>query len=157
MPETHNNRLLHINDSFGSYPNSYYAATANLTVECMSLEGQTDADVCIVGGGYTGLSAGLHLAQRGYKVVILEAQRVGWGASGRNGGQADGGQRIDQQELEALIGDDQAKLAWDVGQQAIAKVKNLIAEHNINCGFRPGIMHVNHRARGLRSLPPVRR
>src|SRR5256885_10849667 len=65
---------------------SYYAATANDATEHPRLLGEAAADVCIVGGGYTGLSAALELAERGYKVVLLEAARIGWGASGRNGG-----------------------------------------------------------------------
>ena len=65
------------------------------------LAGEARADVCVVGGGYTGLSAALHLAEAGLDVVLLEAQRVGWGASGRNGGQVGSGQRRDQDWLEA--------------------------------------------------------
>ena len=71
--------------------NSWYAATANRQLQCEPLRGDTTADVCIVGGGYTGLSAAIHLRQRGYSVVLLEANRLGWGASGRNGGQIIGG------------------------------------------------------------------
>jgi gamma-glutamylputrescine oxidase len=66
---------------------SYYAASANPQPERASLVGRIDADVCVVGAGYTGLSTALHLAEAGFKVVILEAAKVGWGASGRNGGQ----------------------------------------------------------------------
>jgi gamma-glutamylputrescine oxidase len=79
--------LLHANDRAGEYPPSYYAATAAPLDPFPALQGAVRADVCIVGGGYTGLSAALHLAQRGYDVVLLEAHRVGFGASGRNGGQ----------------------------------------------------------------------
>src|SRR4051794_1531481 len=69
------------------YPASYYAATANAAPERLALEDEIAAEVCIVGAGFTGLSAGLELAERGHKVVMLEAAKVGWGASGRNGGQ----------------------------------------------------------------------
>ena len=69
------------------HTNSYYAASANLQVDCGSLKGEKSADVCIVGAGFTGISAALHLAERGYDVTFVEANRVGWGASGRNGGQ----------------------------------------------------------------------
>ncbi|MFM2317380.1 MAG: hypothetical protein RLZZ215_1, partial [Pseudomonadota bacterium] len=79
--------FLYTNDQPGQYPASWYAATANKLPELPKLQGATTADVCIVGGGYTGLSAALHLADAGYQVVLLEAHRVGWGASGRNGGQ----------------------------------------------------------------------
>ena len=77
--------LLHANDKTGQYPASYYAATATPLAEFAPLKGEVRADVCIVGGGYTGLSAALHLAQKGRRVVLLEAHRVGFGASGRNG------------------------------------------------------------------------
>ncbi len=86
-----------------SYPASYYAATAHAAPERPPLEGEVDAEVCIVGGGFTGLSAGLELAERGHRVVLLEATRIGWGASGRNGGQIVNG-------LNARTRDDRAAL-----------------------------------------------
>lgn len=70
----------------GAYPRSYYAASANAAPDRPALQGRVDSDVCIIGAGYSGLSAGLHLAENGYQVRILEGARVGWGASGRNGG-----------------------------------------------------------------------
>jgi len=105
--------LLHANDRRGEYPASYYAATAAPLDRFPILKGQQRADVCIVGGGYTGLSAALHLAQRGYDVVLLEAHRVGFGASGRNGGQVGSGQRLDQDALEAAVGVDDARKITD--------------------------------------------
>ena len=89
--------LLYSNDRKGEYPNSWYAETAIPMERFPALEGEVKADVCIVGGGYTGLSAALHLAEAGMSVVLLEAQRVGFGASGRNGGQLGSGQRMDQE------------------------------------------------------------
>jgi predicted oxidoreductase len=80
--------LLHINDRRGEYPASYYAATAAPIDRFPILKGATKADVCVVGGGYTGLSAALHLAQKGYDVVLLEAHRVGFGASGATAGRS---------------------------------------------------------------------
>ena len=71
--------------------NSYYAATANVTTDYPQLGGASSCDVCIIGAGFTGISAALHLAERGYKVSVLESNRVSWGASGRNGGQLIGG------------------------------------------------------------------
>jgi gamma-glutamylputrescine oxidase len=85
--------LLFANDRRGEYPQSWYAATANTIPPFDTLRGEVRADVCIVGAGYTGLSAALHLAERGFDVVLLEAHRVGFGASGRNGGQLGSGQR----------------------------------------------------------------
>ena len=80
------------------YPDSYYFATAVGIEDRPKLEGKERADVCVIGGGYTGLSAALNLAERGYDVVLLEAERVGWGASGRNGGLIGSGQRKDALE-----------------------------------------------------------
>ena len=71
---------------------SYYEATKNPRAPCKMLEGSETADVCIIGAGYTGLSSALHLAERGYKVIVLEAETVAFGASGRNGGHVGIGQ-----------------------------------------------------------------
>ena len=70
-----------------AYPESYYTATMNRPQEHPALQGELRTDVCVIGGGYTGLSSAIHLAERGYSVALLEAERIGWGASGRNGGQ----------------------------------------------------------------------
>ena len=75
--------LLYANDRKGEYPASWYAATVDPLAPFPPLRGEVRADVCVVGGGYTGLNAALTLAERGYRVVLLEAQRVGFGASGR--------------------------------------------------------------------------
>ncbi len=82
------------------------------------MRGETTADVCVVGAGYTGLSTALHLAERGYDVVLLEAHRVGFGASGRNGGQLGSGQRMEQDALEALVGRDDARKLWHLAEEA---------------------------------------
>lgn len=122
--------------------NSYYAATANPALVHPVLEGTVEADVCVIGAGYTGLSAALHLAQRGYKVVVLEAQRVGWGASGRNGGQVGVGQRRGQVDLEIMFGLDTAKKLWDMSVEAARLVEELIGKHKIQCDLKRGIMHL---------------
>lgn len=129
-----------------AHPPSYYVATAKGMEAHPRLEGDVRADVCVVGAGYTGLSAALHLAERGYKVVILEAKRIGWGASGRNGGQVGTGQRKEQDELEARHGKDTARLLWDLAEEAKATVHSLIKTHNIECDLKPGILHVAHKA-----------
>jgi len=99
-----------------------------------------------VGGGFTGLSTALHLAQSGYKVALLEAQRLGFGASGRNGGQVSGGQRMDQEGLEAMLGDEHAKALWGISQQSVDLVRNLSADMD-DCGVVDGIIHTAHRKR----------
>jgi Glycine/D-amino acid oxidases (deaminating) len=85
---------------------SYYSATANPAPARPALAGETSVDACVIGGGLTGLSAALHLAERGYKTLLLEAEQVGWGASGRNGGQLNTGLRKGASELIQLFGRD---------------------------------------------------
>ena len=133
--------LLFANDKAGEYPQSYYAATATEIGRFAPLKGATKADVCIIGGGYTGLSAALHMAQKGLDVVVLEAHRVGFGASGRNGGQVGSGQRPEQETLEKMLGPDAARPLWDMAQEAKALVRNLIRDHAMPCTFHPGIVH----------------
>ncbi|WP_096176163.1 FAD-binding oxidoreductase [Cohaesibacter sp. ES.047] len=137
--------FLHSNDKQGTYPDSYYAATATPHAVLPSLEGDQSCDICIVGGGYAGLSSALHLAQKGYKVIVLEAHRVGWGASGRNGGQVCTGQRLDQDALESMVGKDEARALWDISVDGIQMVRDLIETHNIDCDFKPGTLHVDHK------------
>lgn len=137
--------LLTANDTPGQHASSYYAATANRQTSHAPLVGTSKCDVCVVGGGYTGLSAALHLAERGMSVTLLEANCVGWGASGRNGGQVGSGQRVEQTVLEERHGRSHAKLLWDLAEDSKALVKHLIARHEIACDFTPGILHADHR------------
>ncbi|MBB3993563.1 gamma-glutamylputrescine oxidase [Sulfitobacter undariae] len=144
--------LLYANDRRGEYPTSWYAATATPTQPFSPLKGAQKADVCIVGGGYTGLSAALHLAQAGRSVILLEAQRVGFGASGRNGGQLGSGQRAEQDALETMVGDAQAAKLWALAEDAKALVKSLIAEHQIDCHLKPGVAHTGSSDSEVRHL-----
>ena len=128
---------------------SYYAATANDIPAFPALFGDTQADVCIVGAGFTGLSAALHLARRGYSVIVAEAKRAGWGASGRNGGQLHSGQRRDQVWLERTVGLDDAKKLWAMAEEAKALVKSLIADNAIACDYADGIIHGIHKRKYL--------
>ncbi|KZM51474.1 FAD-binding oxidoreductase [Labrenzia sp. OB1] len=137
--------LLTANDAPGRHAPSYYAATANWTTSHPPLHGPQSCDVCVVGGGYTGLSAALHLAAHGLNVILLEANRIGWGASGRNGGQVGSGQRVEQTVLEARHGKAHAKLLWELAEESKALVKRLIATHEIDCDYTPGILHADHR------------
>ena len=124
------------------HTDSYYAASANPAPVHPVLEGSVEADICIIGAGYTGLSSALHLAERGYKVVVLEAERIGWGASGRNGGHVGVGQRRGQEDLEKMLGLDTAKQLWDMSVEAVQLVEDLINRHNIQCDLKRGIMHL---------------
>ncbi len=139
--------LLYANDRPGQYPPSWYAASAEPLPAFAPAMGDIRADVCVIGGGYTGLSAALHLAGRGLSVVLLEAQRVGFGASGRNGGQVGSGQNLGQDELEPMLGRDVARRLWDLGEEAKALVQALIRDHAMPLAFKPGILHACNRRR----------
>ena len=121
---------------------SWYAASANQSLNFSPLAGEVEADVCIVGGGYTGLSSALHLRERGYKVVLLEANRVGWGASGRNGGHCSTGQRTDQEALEEKLGKEHARRLWDLSLEAVDTVCDLVDRFSIDCELKTGDLHV---------------
>lgn len=122
------------------HPASYYAATARGAPQLGPLASDESADICIIGAGYTGLSAALHLAERGYSVTVLEAECVGFGASGRNGGQLGTGHRKDQRTLEEKLGHDWAHRLWALAEDSVATVKDVIARHNIDCDLTPGIL-----------------
>lgn len=130
--------LLFSNDKRGTYPDSWYAATATPLDPFPELKGEVTADVCVVGGGYTGLSAALHLAERGYSVVLLEAQRIGFGASGRNGGQVGSGHNMDQAALEKKLGKADARMLWDIAEASKEITRELVAKHAPDADYRPG-------------------
>jgi gamma-glutamylputrescine oxidase len=120
---------------------SYYQASTNRLFEGQSLRGDVKADVCIIGAGYTGLSAALELAKAGLKVVVLEAQTVGFGASGRNGGQICTGFSPGQGPLEAQLGKADAKRAFDMAEESKALIESRVADHKINCDLTWGYLH----------------
>lgn len=124
------------------YESSYYVASAKGFGSFGPLQGEASADVCIVGAGYTGLSAALHLAQRGYRVVVLEAQKVGWGASGRNGGQVCPGHNKEHSYLQSKVGKRDADALWQMSLDSVELVKSLVTEHSIDCDMKPGIAYV---------------
>ncbi|MDB6180264.1 NAD(P)/FAD-dependent oxidoreductase [Paracoccus fistulariae] len=123
--------LLYANDRRGEYPASLYAQTRQELEPFPALQGEVRADIAIVGAGYTGLSAALHLARAGRRVVLLEAHRVGFGASGRNGGQMGSGQRQEVDWLEDKLGRDTARRLWDLAEEAKALVRELAAESDV--------------------------
>ncbi|MBB5514123.1 gamma-glutamylputrescine oxidase [Rubricella aquisinus] len=141
--------LLYSNDRPGVYPDSYYAASVPPRAVLPALDGDRRCDVCVIGAGYTGLSAALHLAQAGADVTLIDAHRVGWGASGRNGGQMSGGQRVDAPDMAKMFGLDRARALWSLGEDAKALVKSLIAEHKMACDLKPGVAHMSQKPDGL--------
>jgi len=138
-------KLVEDRSDTADYPSSYYHASQNRVLELSPLDGSRRADVCVVGGGYTGLSSALHLAERGYDVVLLEARQPGWGASGRNGGQLCSGQRKDQITLTKMVGADAAQQFWELAEAAKDLAKKIIADHRIDCDLKPGIAHPDHK------------
>ena len=141
--------ILTQNDRFGEYPKSYYAETAKFLTKFPPLQENINCDVCVIGGGYTGLSAALSLAEKGYEVILLEAQRVAFGASGRNGGQVCSGQRWSVLELKESFGIEKAKILWDIGESAKNEVRERIGKYKINCDYYPGIIHAELRKKSL--------
>lgn len=139
--------LLTANDRPGTYPASWYAQSATPLPPFPAAEGALSCDVCVVGGGFTGLSTALHLAERGYDVVLLEAQRVSFGASGRNGGQVGTGQRLDQETLEGMVGKTAARALWDLSLESVALTRALAEKYAPDAGYAPGIIHAAHRQR----------
>ncbi|WP_281825896.1 NAD(P)/FAD-dependent oxidoreductase [Jannaschia rubra] len=131
---------LHANRDRGVWPRTFYADGLVLPDPMPPLKGQVDADLCIVGAGITGLSAALHAAQAGMEVVVLEAQRVGWGASGRNGGQVGTGFNWPQRKMEAKLGRADARALWDLAEEAKALTRTLIADHAPDANWRPGVL-----------------
>ncbi|MEL6766057.1 MAG: FAD-binding oxidoreductase [Pseudomonadota bacterium] len=134
------------NDEPGRHAPSWYAETAGPLPDYAALAGEVSADVCVVGGGYAGLSAALHLAEAGYSVVLLEANRVGWGASGRNGGQLGVGPREDMEKYERLAGREDAAKVWALGVEANRLVRDLIARHGMGVEIADGIMEAAWKA-----------
>ncbi len=126
-------------------PTSYYTATINDDRPRPVLTESLTADVCIVGGGFTGVSAALHLAEQGLSVVLCEEKRIGWGASGRNGGQLHSGQRRDQQWLINHVGKTQARVFWDMAEEAKTLIKERIERHSIDCDWADGLIHAVHK------------
>ncbi|MDE1923608.1 MAG: FAD-binding oxidoreductase, partial [Gammaproteobacteria bacterium] len=125
---------------------SYYAATAGEAVSAPPLDVDCSAEVCVIGGGFAGLSTALHLAERGVEVVLLEQSLLGWGASGRNGGQAHVGMRRDQEWLEKRMGPADARRLWELALDARSHLDTLIDTYRISCDFRPGLLHADHKA-----------
>lgn len=132
--------------------NSYYAATATRSASHPPLHGDVEADVAIVGGGLAGLSAAIELADRGHSVVLLEARDLGWGASGRNGGQAIHGLACDQDEIESQLGLDEARRVWGMTLEALDLIGQRCRRFDIDCDWTPGYLGLAVNARKGRDL-----
>jgi gamma-glutamylputrescine oxidase len=135
-------------------PRSYYAASSPETAlpPRRPLTGECRVDVAVIGAGVAGCSAALHFAQRGYEVALLEAHRVGFGASGRSGGQLIFGLAVGQKSLIAEVGRENARRLFDMSVEALDLTRSLIRDHGIECDYRPNHVHVATKPRHLEEL-----
>ncbi|HEX7718203.1 MAG TPA: FAD-binding oxidoreductase [Woeseiaceae bacterium] len=135
----------------GDYPASYYAATANECPVYPRLEGSVDTDVCVIGAGFTGLSSAICLKERGYDVVVLEATKVGFGASGRNGGQVIGGISAEER-IGRYHGGRADDLLWEMRWAGHRIIGERVARFRIDCDWKTGYVDVAIKPRHLRDL-----
>lgn len=120
------------------YPASYYFATAKELHQSPRLEEVIDVDVCVVGGGFSGINTAIELAQKGFSVALLEAKRIGWGASGRNGGELIRGIGHNIEQFENIIGREGVNSIEQMGFEAVDIVRQRVKLHNIDCNLQMG-------------------
>jgi gamma-glutamylputrescine oxidase len=120
------------------HTSSYYAASANPTPDRPALQGSHETDVCVIGAGYTGVSTALFLMEQGFKVTLLEAARVGFGASGRNGGQIVNSYSRDIDVIERTVGKEQARLLGEMAFEGARIIRDRVARYNIDCDLKDG-------------------
>ena len=130
---------------------SYYAASTNINSEYPILKGKQSADVCIIGGGFTGVSTALTLAERGYSVIIIEANKIGWGASGRNGGQLING-ITGLDALNEKYGKTLSNLLWDLRWRGNDIIYDRVAKYNIQCDLKKGFVEVATKPKQLKYI-----
>jgi gamma-glutamylputrescine oxidase len=120
------------------YVRTYYAHSANPAPERPALIGDASCDVCVLGAGFSGISTALHLAEKGLKVIILEAAKVGWGASGRNGGQIINGYSRDYDTILGRYGETTAKALLGMSFEGGDIIRERVVKYNINCDIKVG-------------------
>ena len=138
--------------SDSSYPESYYANCVSNSRKSKTLKGSLETDVCIIGAGFTGLSTAIFLAERGFRVIVLEGAKVGWGASGRNGGQAINGFSGSIDSIRNVLGDGSAQLAHEMFEEGVRLIEYLMEKHAIECDFKHGNLALAITARQARRL-----
>ncbi|MEX4002084.1 NAD(P)/FAD-dependent oxidoreductase [Paraburkholderia sp. EG285A] len=131
---------------------SYYAASANDATRHPPLEGRVRADVCVVGGGFTGLCTALNLAGRGYTVALVEASKIGWGASGRNGGQLIAGYSCGIDTFADHMAPEDVRRIWDMGLESVDIVREQVEKHHIDCDLTFGYLTAANKPRHVREL-----
>ncbi len=152
MPKDSTQDQSHPYAGTGAHTGSYYAASANPSPDRPALIGDITADVCVVGAGYSGLSTALHLAEKGYSVVILEGARVGWGASGRNGGQIVNGLNASLQTIKRRYGQDTASFVAGLVQEGGDIIRERVATYDIQCDLKPNNVFVGLTAAHMKEL-----
>ncbi|MAX99121.1 MAG: gamma-glutamylputrescine oxidoreductase [Oceanospirillaceae bacterium] len=135
-----------------SYPSSYYAASANRKTARPALAESLEADVCVIGAGFTGLSSALHLAERGYSVVVLEGSRIGFGASGRNGGQIVHSYSRDMDFIENHYGTDTANAMGSMAFEGGKIIRRLVKQYDIQCDLKDGGIFASCNQKQFRGL-----
>ena len=133
------------------HTSSWYAATVTEVTDYPRLQDNLSVDICIVGGGFTGVATALTLAERGYSVALLEANRIGWGASGRNGGQLING-ISGLSKIQKRYGDGIADLLWDLRWRGNDLVRDRVAKYGIDCDLRDGFVETAVKPRHVRAL-----
>ncbi|MDE0747198.1 MAG: FAD-binding oxidoreductase [Porticoccaceae bacterium] len=130
---------------------SYYAASANWQTDYPQLEGDLNVDVVIVGAGFSGVATAVELCERGYKVALVESNRIGWGATGRNGGQIIGGYGRDPAAFSSSIGSEGVSIVESMGSECVEIIKERIEKYNIDCDLKWGYCEVGLKKRHLKS------
>lgn len=130
---------------------SYYAATANWQTDYPQLENDIDVDVVVVGGGFSGVATTVELCERGYNVALIESNRIGWGASGRNGGQIIGGYGQDPSAFRSTIGEEGVDVVEKMGVECVEIIKARIEKYNIDCDLKWGYCEVGLKKRHLKA------
>lgn len=140
----------------GRHTTSYYAATANETQQRAALEGAKSVDICVVGAGFSGLSTAIHLAEKGYKVAIVEGARVGWGASGRNGGQIVNGLNASLETIARRYGENTASEVGKMLQEGGSVIRRFVSSYGIKCDLKTGNLFTAHTPKHMRELEAKR-
>ena len=123
---------------------SFYKSSVNHFIGSGYLNNYLEVDVCVIGGGLTGVSSALNLAKKGFSVALCEARTIGWGASGRNGGQLGIGMRKEQSLIEKKLGFEYAKELWILGLEAVSETTKLISDYKINCALQKGVISAGY-------------
>jgi glycine/D-amino acid oxidase-like deaminating enzyme len=137
--------------SLQPHTGSYYAASANEIPDYSPLQGAKSSDVCVIGAGFTGLSAALHLAERGFKVHVIEANKVAWGASGRNGGQMIGG-ISGENRISKSLGANGESIVWDMRWKGHQIIRERVETYGIQCDLKSGYLDVAIKPRHVQGL-----